>query len=426
MRFSNLNDWLGWQEGLHPTAIELGLSRCRKVAEAMALLSPPFPVISVAGTNGKGSVVAFLESLLSAAGFHVGAYTSPHLEQYAERIRFDGRPVANAQIATAFERVDQARGETSLTYFEFGTLAAMDIFQGARPDFVLLEVGLGGRLDAVNLFDPAVAVITTIDLDHADWLGDDRDSIGREKAGIIRPQRPLVCGEPDPPESVMAQAASMGSPAYRLGRDFHVEIDRDAWRCTGPGFDFSKLPMPVLQGDHQVGNAATALMAASLVVGEEIPLAAVVDGIRAACLPGRFQVFPGPVERIVDVAHNAQAARTLAAQLRSRPCSGRTLAITGMLKDKDIPAIIGPLASVVDDWFLASLPSERGLSAASLAEKMSVHVPRNKVSGYNDVASARAAAMGAAQLGDRVVAFGSFLVAGTCIRLETSDARPET
>ncbi|RKZ36064.1 MAG: bifunctional tetrahydrofolate synthase/dihydrofolate synthase [Gammaproteobacteria bacterium] len=425
MRFSHLHDWLGWQEGLHPQAIELGLSRCREVAEELALLSPPFPVITVAGTNGKGSVVAFLESLLAAAGFHVGTYTSPHLMRYTERIRLGCHAVTNLEIVEAFARVDQARGDTSLTYFEFGTLAAMDLFQRARPDFVVLEVGLGGRLDAVNLFDPAVAVITTVDLDHADWLGDDRESIGREKAGIVRPQRPLVCGEPDPPETVMAQAASAGSPVYRLGREFHMEFDQTAWRCSGPSFDYSDLPMPMLRGSHQVGNAATALMTGCLALGQEMPFATAAEGIGAARLPGRFQVFPGPVERIVDVAHNAQAARVLAGQLLSRPCSGRTLAVTGMLKDKDIPAIIGPLAAV-DHWFLASLPSPRGLAAASLAEKMSDQVPPIRVSAYDDVTGARAAAMRAARPGDRVLAFGSFLVAGMCIRLETSDARPET
>lgn len=321
MRFDDLQGWLSWQETLHPTSIDLGLER---VAAVWARLCPepvPFAVITIAGTNGKGSCATMLESIYRAAGIRTGCYTSPHLLRYNERIRLDGKALADAALCAAFERVDEARGESTLTYFEIGTLAALDLFVRSAPELVILEVGLGGRLDAVNILDPDVAVVTTIGLDHTAWLGETLDEIAAEKAGIFRHGRPAVVGHRAPSSSLIERAHRLGCDLLVLGRDFDWQEEGRTWRWTGPERSWSGLPAPALRGTFQRDNAATVLMAVSR-LDHLLPVSGdgLRSGLRRASLAGRFQVIPGEVTWILDVAHNAQAAQSLAESLRSFQC----------------------------------------------------------------------------------------------------------
>lgn len=428
MRFDTLDDWLRWQETLHPQAVALGLERCRRVAGRLGQAGGGFLVVSVAGTNGKGSTVAFLEAILEAAGLRTGAYTSPHLLRYNERVRVRGEPVADAALCEAFERVDRARADTTLTYFEFGTLAAMEVFRGSALDAVVLEVGLGGRLDAVNLYDADLAVITTVDLDHMEWLGPDRESIGREKAGILRAGRPAVCADPDPPRTVLAAAAALGVSLRVAGRDFHAHERGEAWDWQTPGRVERDLPVPALPGAFQVQNAAAALSALEA-LGEAVPLtrAAIERGLRGAWLPGRLQVLAGPVERVLDVAHNPQAARELARFLAARPCAGHTHALVGMLADKDAAGVAGALAPVVDRWHAATLEGPRGLGAQVLAQRLAAGgVAPGRVQTHGELGQAYRELLGSVSAPDRIVVFGSFLAVAPALRVESARASPET
>jgi dihydrofolate synthase/folylpolyglutamate synthase len=402
----SLTDWLAWIEACHPEAMELGLDRVAAVDAALGAPRPPC-VVSVAGTNGKGSVVALLESMLVAAGYRVGAYTSPHLLDFNERIRIDGAPVIDAALCAAFARVERARGTVPLTYFEYATLAALAVFAEAPLDVVLLEVGLGGRLDAVNVVDADVAVLTPIDLDHADWLGDDRESIGREKAGILRPGRIAVSVDPEPPRSVVEAATALGATLLLPGRDFEHAVDAHGWRWSGGGRSRTTLPRPALFGRHQYANAAAAL-AVLHALSDRLPVGqdAVRRGLLEARLPGRFQVLPGEVESILDVAHNPHAARALAAALATRPCEGRTLAVVGMLDDKAVEATLAALADGVARWFVAPLPVPRGSDPARLVAAL--EALDADVESCADVTAALAHATGTADPGDRVLVFGSF------------------
>ncbi len=404
----DLAAWLAWQETLHPNPIDLGLER---VAAVWARLHPgplPFAVVTVGGTNGKGSTVAYLEAILCAAGCRVGAYTSPHLLRYNERVRIDGVEAGDAALCAAFERIDAARSDTSLTYFEFGTLAALELFARAPVEVALLEVGLGGRLDAVNVVDPDVAVVTTIDLDHTAWLGEDREAIGREKAGIFRPGRPALYSDRNPPQSLLAAARACGARLLRVGRDYELRAAADGWEFRGPGGSIDGLPRPALAGGFQLDNAATALAALQLLAPRiTVTAEACRAGLATARLAGRFQHLPGPVERILDVAHNPQAARALAANLAAEPCTGRTYAVFGMLADKDVEAVAGALRGVVDGWYLAGLEVPRGLSAAVLEARLApLELPLR--ASLPSVAAAWRAALQAARPGDRVLACGSF------------------
>ncbi|HEY5790562.1 MAG TPA: bifunctional tetrahydrofolate synthase/dihydrofolate synthase [Gammaproteobacteria bacterium] len=411
-----LGDWLRRLEGLHPRSIDLGLERVGRVHAALGAPRPA-RVVTVAGTNGKGSLVALLEAILAAAGYRVGAYTSPHLLRFNERVRIAGAEADDAALCAAFARVEAARGDTSLTYFEFTTLAALLLLAEAPLDVALLEVGLGGRLDAVNLVDPDVAVLTPIDLDHAEWLGNDRDSVGREKAGIMRSGVPAVLGDPDPPASVLACAAKLGAPLYRLGQEFRHAIDAHGWRWEGGGRVRSSLPRPALAGAHQYANAATALMALEC-LADRLPVGqdAVRRGLLEVRLPGRFQVVPGPVETVLDVAHNPHGARALAATLAARPCDGRTLAVVGMLADKALGETLAALQPLVHGWYLAPLEGPRGSPAARLATALGA--VEAEVSRCADVADALARAHAAARPGDRVVVFGSFLTVAAALRAD--------
>ncbi len=408
MRFETLDHWLRWQETLHPKAIELGLERVRTVLRRLQPDAPPFAVITVGGTNGKGSCAAFLDAILRAAGYRVGVYTSPHLLRYHERIRVDGVEASDEALCQAFARIDAARGDISLTYFEFGTLAALERFREAGVAVAVLEVGLGGRLDAVNVVDADAALVVSIDLDHTDWLGPDRDRIGYEKAGIYRSNRPAICADPDPPPRLLEHARAIGSRLLRVGHDYDFTHTGATWRWRQAEHGLDELPLPALAGEHQLGNAAAALMTLTS-LRDRLPVGA--DAIRAgllrARLPGRFQIIPGPVEWILDVAHNPAAAAVLAGNLRERACPGRTRAIIGLLADKDANGVIQALAGVVDEWHPVTLGGARGRAGAELAaclDSAGIHA----VAPHHNIANACQAALAAADTGDRIVVLGSF------------------
>ena len=403
-----LSDWLARLEQLHPVAIELGLERVRRVKDALGL-APAFPVLVVGGTNGKGSTCAILDAILRAAGYRTGLYTSPHLLRYNERVRVAGREASDAELVAAFEHVDAARGGTSLTYFEFGTLAAMRQFVDAEVDVAILEVGLGGRLDAVNVFDADVAIVTGVDLDHMDYLGDTREAIGFEKAGIYRAGRPAVCADPAPPPTLLAHARAIGADLRCLGRDFTAASDGAAWAYRGPAWRWDALPQPALAGPIQLRNAAGAL-ALLEAVQDRLPVseAAIRAGLVAARVAGRFQRLAARPEVIADVAHNPDAARALAATLRANPVSGRTFAVVGMLADKDADGVFEALAGGVDRWWTCTPDSPRAREAAALAASLRRHAGAAPIAVEPDVKRALAEARGAAGEDDRILVFGSF------------------
>lgn len=420
VRFSTLDEWLRWQETLHPSAIDLGLERVAEVASRLQV--PPLAptVFTVGGTNGKGSTVAMLEAILHAAGYRVGAYTSPHLLRYNERIRLRTVPVADEVLCEAFSRVDQARGDVSLTYFEFGTLAAMDIFHRAQLDVVILEVGLGGRLDAVNIIDADVAIITSIDLDHTQWLGDTRESIAIEKFGIARRNRALVLGDTEPPANTEQLAALHGAQLWRLQKDFGYRSRSVGWEFWSPDNIRSGLPVPSLRGLHQWRNASSVLMALAcrqleLPVGIE----AIRTGLQLAHVPGRFDVSQqNGVTLILDVAHNPHACRQLAENLRGFPRPGTTRAVVSMLADKDITASLAPLAPVIDAWYFGGLDVTRGCTAATMAgNAIQAGVAASAMSTYTTVANAYRAASEAAKAQDVIVVFGSFYTVAEVMQL---------
>ncbi|HVI26350.1 MAG TPA: bifunctional tetrahydrofolate synthase/dihydrofolate synthase [Xanthomonadaceae bacterium] len=412
-----LADWLAYVERQHPQAIALGLERVREVAARMGLGRPAKRVITVAGTNGKGSTVAFVEAIARAAGWKVGAYSSPHLLRYNERVRIDGAEAEDRALVAAFEAVEQARGGTPLTYFEYGTLAALWLFARERLDLAVLEVGLGGRLDAVNLVDADVAVITTVDLDHQDWLGGDREAIGAEKAGIARPWKPLVLGEDDPPSSVLGRAYAIGASALRAGCDFFFEpLDAGRWRWREVGFTL-ELPIPRLAAPAQLRNAATAI-AALRALRKPLPREAWARGVESAFVPGRLQRFErGGVEIVVDVGHNPQAARELAGWLRAQPAPGRTFAVFAALGDKDIAGVAAALAERVEGWWLAGLTEAgaRGLDVDAFALRLA-GTAAGAGARHATVGAGLAAARAQATAGDRILVFGSFHTAAAALQ----------
>ena len=420
MHPQSLDDWLRWQESLNPKSIDLGLERCAQVAGVMALEGLSIPVVTVAGTNGKGSCIALLESILAKAGYRVAAYTSPYLHHYNESLRLAGVDIGDDALMDAFKVVEGARGDVPLTCFEFRTLAALDIIRRAELDVALLEVGLGGRLDAVNLLDADVAVITTLAVDHADWLGEDREVIAREKAGILRRGRPAVCGDPAPPASLVDHARELVAPLYVFERDFELHMDEQGWFWHGLGAVRTELPPPALNGPFQYANAATALMVLECLTPRlSVPDAAIRDGIAGARLPARVQIFEGEVERVIDVAHNPQAARALAAALAERPKAGRTLAVFAALGDKDVRGVAAELNGIVDEWYVAGTPGPRGQPGDRLAACLREHVPTFALTVHAEIGEAYAAALDSAHRGDRVIAFGSFLTAREALRLES-------
>ena len=406
----SLDTWLQAQQTVHSSGIDLTLDRVRAVAQRLGLLPPRYKVITVAGTNGKGSTVEYLTALLHAGGHRVGTFTSPHLIRYNERIRIDRQMAGDEQLIAAFQHIEAARGEITLTFFEFNLLAALWVFQSAAVDVAVLEVGLGGRLDAVNIVDADAAIICSIGFDHRDWLGDTLAAIGREKAGVLRPGRPAILADPQIDASVEQQALHIGAQVSLAGRDYHVRpctAAAGSWDLHGPGLALTGLPRPSLAGEVQVANAAAALVALATLQPSLLPDAAqIAAALTSVSLPGRFQLLPGPVEWILDVAHNEPAARVLADNLRARPLTGRTFMVTGILGDKDIAAIADILAAVTDRWILCGINEPRGLTAAQLAQRSGHFAGAEQVA---DIAAGVALAQRLALPGDRVVVCGSFL-----------------
>jgi dihydrofolate synthase / folylpolyglutamate synthase len=412
-----LSDWLAWQETLHWRSIDLGLARLLRVYERLALPTPNFPVITVAGTNGKGSCVALLASMLRAGGYRIGTFTSPHLQRYSERIQIDGREVSDASLIAAFERIDAVRGDDTLTYFEFNTLAALLIFETAGLDAAILEVGMGGRLDTVNLIDADVAVIASIALDHCEFLGTDVEAIGREKAGIFRPQQVAIFGSRSMPRSIAEVAHTVGTELRRLGHEFDYSRELDLWDWRGSSTERCSLPAPALLGEVQYDNAA-AVLAALEALHKELPLsdAAIATGLRTVRLAGRFQTM---IDRegvvwIFDVAHNPSAATALAAQLTAAPVRGRTWAVCGIVGDKDIAGVVGAVNPQIDGWVIAGLDSPRALPAPELAKRIA-GAGATLIATAPDVAEACERAREQSRSGDRVLVFGSFSTVGPAL-----------
>ena len=417
----SLNDWLNRLESLHPKTIELGLDRVSEVAQRLGVHFD-CPVITVGGTNGKGSTCAMLESILLQGGYRVGLYTSPHLLRFNERARINGELASDEALCKNFEAIEAARGDVSLTYFEFTTLAILKYFADAGLDAVILEVGLGGRLDAVNLIDPDVAIVTSVDLDHQDYLGDTREKIGFEKAGIFRPGRAAICSDPSPPQSLIDHAAAIGADLWLFGRDFNYSGDRQQWNYGGRQQRRNALAYPSLRGANQLLNASAAL-AALEVLRERLPLGAqeVRSGLVMVELPGRFQVLPGRPSVILDVAHNPHAAATLAQNLDQMGFHPYTHAVFGAMADKDIAGILAHLVDRIDHWYLTDLPLPRAASAQSLEAALNqagVHASaaagaERSIQCFATPSDAYGAARSRATENDRIAVFGSFItVAG--------------
>lgn len=403
-----LEQWLAYVEQQHPQEIALGLDRVKAVMERLQIRLE-CPVVTVGGTNGKGSTCAMLEAIARAAGYRTALYTSPHLLRYNERVRLRGREADDAPLCEAFAAVEAARGTVALTYFEFGTLAALWLFAQEKPEVVVLEVGLGGRLDAVNVVDPDCAVLTSIAIDHVDYLGSTRESIASEKAGIFRPGRPAVVADPDPPAVILESAARV----LLLGRDFGYVARGSQWSYWGPAGRRSGLAHPALRGARQLRNAAAALCALdSLRMRLPIAMQDVRRGLAEVAIPGRFQVVPGRPEVILDVAHNVEAARALADNLGASRFAPNTIAVCGMLQDKDIPGVLGALAPRITRWHLCSLPGSRGASAEKLFDALRALDAAAAASQHASPAAALAAALEGAGQDDKIVVFGSFLTVG--------------
>ncbi|YCI83438.1 bifunctional tetrahydrofolate synthase/dihydrofolate synthase [Enterobacteriaceae bacterium] len=394
---SPLATWLSYLENLHGKTIDMGLERVSRVAATLGVTRPAPFVFTVAGTNGKGTTCRLLEAMLIAAGYRVGVYSSPHLVRYTERVRIQGEELAEARHTASFAHIEAARGDTSLSYFEYGTLSALWLFNAEQVDVAILEVGLGGRLDATNLVDADVAVITSIALDHTDWLGPDRESIGREKAGVFRAGKPAVVGEPDMPQSIADVAREKGALLLQRDKQWRYTVDADSWRFSDAHGELNALPLPLVPQP----NAATAL-AALRASGLKVSEAAIRDALAGATLPGRFQIVQQAPRVILDVAHNPHAAAYLAQRLAQQPTAGRTLAVVGMLHDKDIAGTLACLEPVVDSWYCAPLDGPRGAKA----EELTAHLGKGEL--FDSVAAAWQCAMSQASAQDTVLVCGSF------------------
>ena len=413
-----LDDWLAHCEQLHPKTIDMGLDRVRAVAERMGLRFD-CPVFTVAGTNGKGSTCAMLEAILTQAGFRTGLFTSPHLVRFEERCRIRGQNVDASDLVAAFARVESARAEISLTYFEFTTLAILDTLARAGLDAVILEVGLGGRLDAVNIIDTDCAIITSIDIDHAELLGDTREKIGFEKAGILRTGRPAIVSDPVPPQSVIDRATEIGADLWLLGRDFNYSGDKQQWAWAGRGRRYAGLAYPALRGANQLINAS-GVLAALTAMRQQLPVTAqaVRNGLALVDLPGRFQVVPGQPALVLDVAHNPHSVAALALNLDAMGFYPTTHAVFGAMADKDLAPMLAKVGPLVDHWYFTDLPTPRAETGAVLQQKWNalqmVSGGRRQVttSVHADPVQALQAAVAAADPADRIVVFGSFYTVG--------------
>ena len=422
-----MQDWLEYLEHLHPVTIEMGLERVQQVSSMLAL-SPGFPVITVGGTNGKGSTCAMLEAVLGCAGYRTGCYTSPHLQRYNERIRIDRQEISDRELCQAFEAIEAARlaAGISLTYFEFGTLAAMHCFIANKVDAAILEVGLGGRLDAVNVFDPDCAILTTIDLDHMHYLGDTREKIGYEKAGILRKGKPAVCADSNPPDTVYRHASAIGAALLCIGKDFGYQTRSDSrlqWDYSGVTGKRYGLPYPALRGVVQLRNASACLAALDTLAHRlPVSMGAVRQGLLEVTLPGRFQVLPrssGQPVTILDVAHNPDAARNLAINLADLSGDGKTWAVFAMLADKDITGVVQALQSSVDTWCVAGIEAARGAPAHDLAAVLAgagITEENGLVFCFPGIIAAYRHACRQAGKNDRICVFGSFYTVAEVLR----------
>ena len=409
-----LADWLAYVEQLHAKPIDMGLERVRAVAQTLGLAFD-CPVVTVAGTNGKGSTCAMLESILSNAGYRTAVFTSPHLVRFEERLRLAGEAIDGDRLLTHFEAVERARGATTLTYFEFTTLAILHAMAEARPDVAILEVGLGGRLDAVNIIDADCAIITSIDLDHMELLGPDRERIGFEKAGILRAGRPAIVSDPVPPQSVVDHARAIGVDLWRFGHDFNVSGDKQQWGWSGRGRRYSGLAYPALRGANQLINAA-GVLAALEALRPVLPITAqaVRTGLALVELPGRFQIVPGEPMLVLDVAHNAHAVAALAENLDAMGFYPTTHAVFGVMADKDLAPILARIGPLIDRWYFTDLPTPRAARAADLMATWQAQNTRADATASVHAAPlpALAAALEASSPADRIVVFGSFFTVG--------------
>ena len=422
---NTLSDWLAHIERLHAQPIELGLDRVLAVRRALGV-EQNVPVITVGGTNGKGSTCAMLERILLCAGYRVGLYTSPHLLRYNERVRIDGKPADDASLCAGFARVEEARGGVPLTYFEFGTLAAWEAFTAARVDVAILEVGLGGRLDAVNAFDADCAIVTAIDIDHTDYLGDTREAIGFEKAGIFRAGKPAILGDARPPASVIEHARQAGADLQVLGKDFGYTADQGQWSYRGRRGRRGGLAYPGLRGAIQLANAATCIAALDA-LRDLVPVSMqdIRRGLIEVELPGRFQVLPGRPTVVLDVGHNPQAAEVLTANLGSMAYHPETWAVFGMLRDKDIAGVVGRIKGRIDHWLVATLDGPRGASAEDLAGILAQQGIA-AAERFDSPAEAYRRARERAGENDRIVAFGSFLTVADVLRAIDDERKRRT
>ena len=416
MHFDSLKGWLDWQESLHPLAIDLGLERAAQVYHA---LNPNYrkpPTITVAGTNGKGSCIAYLEAIYRAQGYRVGAYSSPHILKYNERIKIDGLPVTDELICEAFARIESVRDNTSLSYFEFGTLAALDIFRRSGLDVQLLEVGLGGRLDAVNIVDPDISLISSIAIDHVDWLGNTREAIGREKAGIFRAETPAIVGDCDPPGSLLQSAIDKGARLYCIGHDYGFKRHATTWDWFAGDRRICQLREPGLKGQHQYRNASSAILAVEL-LAKRLPVSdlSIRTGLENSHLLGRFQLINDKIPVLLDVGHNPEAVRTLVDYLNMTFPGKKIHAVFSMMKDKDIAGVLEIMNPVIYDWYFAPLANPRAATEPFMREIFSQSPVTRASFGFSGFAEAFNKAKSQSLENDLLLVFGSFLLVSDCL-----------
>jgi dihydrofolate synthase/folylpolyglutamate synthase len=413
----NLNDWIGYIESIHPSTIDLTLERIKIVIERLNL-DISFPILTVGGTNGKGSTCSILESIYKEAGYKVACYTSPHFLNFNERIKIQALAVSDEVICEAFSRIESAREGVTLTYFEYGTIAAMIIFSEAHVDVAILEVGLGGRLDAVNVFDADCAIVTTVDLDHMDYLGHTREAIGFEKAGIYRTEKTAICGDFDPPQSLIKHAEFIHADLKIIGKDFGYEVHHDSFDFLIDSSFVMNVPLPKLQGDFQLANATNALMAVKS-MEDKLPLTeiSIQKGITLTLLPGRFQEVKKMPSLIFDVAHNPQAARSLSHNLKTHAVPGKTIAVFSILKDKDIFGVIKVLNLDIDDWFIAEIQNERAASIETISNTIQKINPSAHIEAFKNIQEAYQFASKEATRNDRIIVFGSFFTVADIMKI---------
>ena len=413
----NLTDWLRYIESIHPSTIDLTLERIKIVIERLNL-DISFPILTVGGTNGKGSTCSILESIYKEAGYKVACYTSPHFLNFNERIKIQALAVSDEVICEAFSRIESAREGVTLTYFEYGTIAAMIIFSEAHVDVAILEVGLGGRLDAVNVFDADCAIVTTVDLDHMDYLGHTREAIGFEKAGIYRANKTAICGDIDPTQSLIKHCESIHADLKIIGRDFGYEVHHDSFDFLIDSSFVMNVPLPKLQGDFQLANATIALMAVKT-MEDKLPLTeiGIQKGISLTILPGRFQEVQKMPSLIFDVAHNPQAARSLSHNLKAHAVPGKTIAVFSILRDKDIFGVINELNLDIDDWFIAEIQNKRAASIEIISDAIKKTHPSARIESFKNIQEAYQFASKEVTRNDRIIVFGSFFTVADIMKI---------